>query len=82
MRYRTLGKAGVLVSAIGLGTNQFGSDSVSQEDVNGMVDSAEDLGINFIDTANIYAKGRSEETLGNARSEDGGTGSSWPRNSV
>ncbi len=66
MQYRTLGKAGVLVSAIGLGTNQFGSDSVSQEDVNGMVDTAEDLGINFIDTANIYAKGRSEETLGNA----------------
>jgi len=66
MQYRRLGKAGVQVSVIGLGTNRFGSESVSQKDVDAMMDTAEELGINFIDTANIYTKGRSEETLGQA----------------
>ena len=63
MIYRQLGSAGVRVSAIGLGTNQFGG-KVDQPGVNNIIDAAIDLGINLIDTADIYTQGRSEETLG------------------
>ncbi len=66
MEYRQLGKAGVRVSVIGLGTNRLGSDKAPQEEVNRIVDTALDLGINMIDTADVYQGGRSEETLGNA----------------
>ncbi len=66
MEYRQLGKSGVRVSVIGLGTNRFGSDAVSQADVNNMIDAALDLGINFIDTADVYTGGQSETTLGHA----------------
>lgn len=66
MEYRQLGSSGVRVSVIGLGTNRFGSASLPQEGVNRMMDAALDLGINFIDTANGYQDGRSEETLGQA----------------
>ena len=63
MQYRQLGKSGVRVSVIGLGTNQFGG-KVDQNGVNEIIDGCLDLGINFIDTADIYTGGRSEETLG------------------
>jgi aryl-alcohol dehydrogenase-like predicted oxidoreductase len=65
MEYRQLGKSGVRVSAIGLGTNQFGG-KVDQKGVNSIIDCALEVGINFIDTADVYAQGRSEETLGEA----------------
>lgn len=64
MEYRQLGNAGVRVSAVGLGTNQFGSDAVDQKQVNSIVDAALDVGINLIDTADTYRKGESERTLG------------------
>ncbi len=63
MEYRQLGNSGVRVSVIGMGTNQFGGP-VDQEGVNNVIDAALDLGINFIDTADVYQNGRSEETLG------------------
>jgi aryl-alcohol dehydrogenase-like predicted oxidoreductase len=63
VEYRQLGNSGVRVSVIGLGTNQFGG-KVDQAGVNDIVHGALDLGINFIDTANVYRGGRSEETLG------------------
>jgi aryl-alcohol dehydrogenase-like predicted oxidoreductase len=63
MEYRQLGSSGVRVSAVGLGTNQFGG-KVDQQGVNEIVHGALDLGVNFIDTADIYRGGRSEETLG------------------
>ncbi|NTU85492.1 MAG: aldo/keto reductase, partial [Chloroflexales bacterium] len=63
MEYRQLGSAGVRVSAIGLGTNQFGG-KVGQDGVNTIIAAALDLGVNFIDTADTYTQGRSEETLG------------------
>ena len=66
MQYRQLGPTGVRVSTIGLGTNRFGSDVMGQEEVNSVVDAAQDLGINFLDSANGYTQGRSEETLGKA----------------
>jgi len=63
VEYRQLGKSGLRVSAIGLGTNQFGG-KVDQAGVNTIIDGAIDLGINLIDTADVYTKGKSEETLG------------------
>jgi aryl-alcohol dehydrogenase-like predicted oxidoreductase len=66
MEYRQLGNAGVRVSIIGLGTNRFGTTSLPQAEVNRVIDAARDLGINFIDTANTYTQGQSEETLGQA----------------
>lgn len=66
MQYRQLGKSGLRVSAIGLGTNRFGYDRMPQEEVNRAIDAAADLGINFLDSADIYQGGRSEETIGNA----------------
>lgn len=66
MLYRQLGKSGVRVSVIGLGTNRFGHERVPQSEVNRVIDSAADLGINFLDSADIYTGGRSEETLGEA----------------
>jgi aryl-alcohol dehydrogenase-like predicted oxidoreductase len=66
MEYRQLGNSGVRVSVIGLGTNRFGSEALPQEDVKDIIDAALDLGINHIDTADVYTSGRSEETLGEA----------------
>lgn len=65
MEYRQLGKAGVKVSVIGLGTNRFGS-VVPEAGVKDIIDAALDLGINFIDTADVYTQGNSEITLGKA----------------
>jgi aryl-alcohol dehydrogenase-like predicted oxidoreductase len=66
MEYRQLGNSGVRVSVIGLGTNRFGSPEVPQSEVNKLIDAALDAGVNFIDTADVYNDGGSEETLGNA----------------
>jgi len=65
MEYRQLGKAGVRVSVIGMGTNRFGS-VVTQDEVNNILDRAIELGINFIDTADVYTESQSETVLGNA----------------
>jgi aryl-alcohol dehydrogenase-like predicted oxidoreductase len=66
MDYRQLGHAGVRVSVVGLGTNRFGSKDLPQKEVDRIIGSALDLGVNFIDTANTYNDGGSEETLGHA----------------
>lgn len=63
MNYRQLGSSGVRVSEIGLGTNQFGG-KVDQAGVTAIIDQAIEHGINFIDTADMYQQGRSEQTLG------------------
>ncbi len=65
MQYRNLGSSGLKVSAIGLGTNQFGG-KVDQKTVTEIINAAIDLGVNFFDTADIYQSGRSEETIGTA----------------
>lgn len=64
MEYRQLGNSGVRVSIIGLGTNQFGGP-LDQQGVHDVIDASLDLGINFIDTADVYQEGRSETALGN-----------------
>jgi aryl-alcohol dehydrogenase-like predicted oxidoreductase len=63
MTYRLLGRTGVRVSPLCLGTLNFGGPT-SDEDARRIVDAALDAGINFIDTANTYHRGRSEEALG------------------
>jgi aryl-alcohol dehydrogenase-like predicted oxidoreductase len=68
MEYRNLGKAGVKVSAIGVGCNQFGG-KVDAEGTKAIVHHALDSGINFFDTADVYGnRGKSEEFLGAALS--------------
>jgi len=68
MKYRTLGRTGLRVSTIGLGTmvhaGHFGpmKDSESL----GAIETALDLGVNFIDTSDAYGAGYSETLLGNA----------------
>src|SRR5258706_597043 len=66
MEYRQLGSAGVRVSVVGWGTNRFGSPDMPQAEVNRVIDAALDAGVNFLDSANVYNDGRSEETLGAA----------------
>lgn len=65
MEYRNLGKAGVKVSAIGIGCNQFGG-KVDAAGTKAVVHRALDEGINFFDTANVYSNGTSEEFVGAA----------------
>ncbi len=74
MNHRTLGSSGLLVSPICLGTMTFG-EPVSEPDAIRLVHGAIDLGINFIDTANVYegykrylgsAGGTAEEIVGKA----------------
>lgn len=62
---RTLGKGGIKVSGVGLGTNNFGSrmDYAATERV---VHAAVDMGITLFDTADVYGQGVSEEFLGKA----------------
>src|SRR5512140_2292631 len=64
MQFRQLGRSGARVSAIGLGTNRFGSAAVTQDVVNNIISACQDLGINFVDSADVYTQGHSEETLG------------------
>jgi aryl-alcohol dehydrogenase-like predicted oxidoreductase len=65
MEYRNLGRAGVKVSTLGIGCNQFGG-KVKQDETKAIVHRALDLGINFFDTADVYSQGVSEEYLGAA----------------
>ncbi|MCF5141496.1 aldo/keto reductase [Pseudomonas edaphica] len=65
MIYRTLGQSGLKVSALTLGTMMFG-EQTNTEDSLRIIDKAWDQGINFIDTADVYTGGRSEEIVGEA----------------
>ena len=64
MEYRRLGSSGLEVSAIGLGTSNFGRRNMGQEESRRVVREAVELGVNFIDTANTY--GTAEEFVGRA----------------
>jgi aryl-alcohol dehydrogenase-like predicted oxidoreductase len=65
MKYVRLGKTGLQVSRICLGTMTFGW-LLDQSEAESIVKRAIDLGVNFFDTANVYSRGRSEEILGSA----------------
>lgn len=72
MRYRKLGPSGLLVSELCLGTMTFGGSDgmwgligqLRQDEADQLVKTSVDAGINFIDTANVYAGGESERILG------------------
>ena len=74
MKYRVLADTGVFVSELCLGGMTFGGrgqmweviGGLDQPAVNAIVGGALDAGINFIDTADVYAGGRSEEITGQA----------------
>ncbi|MEU4603407.1 aldo/keto reductase [Kribbella sp. NPDC023972] len=67
MRYRTLGGTGIEVSAHCLGTMMFGAvGNPDHEDSVRIIHAALDQGINFVDTADMYSRGESEEIVGKA----------------
>ena len=70
MEYRRLGRSSLEVSALCLGTMNFGSRTDEEEAIR-IVHAAIDAGINFIDTANVYGHGRSEEIVGKALADAG-----------
>lgn len=65
MEYRNLGRSGVKVSPLCLGTMMFGGQT-DEATSRRIVDKARDQGVNFIDTADAYNEGRSEEVVGAA----------------
>ena len=74
MEYRTLGRSGLKVPVLSLGTGTFGGQGAFFErwgasdvaEASKLVDICLDAGVNFFDTANIYSHGASEEVLGGA----------------
>jgi aryl-alcohol dehydrogenase-like predicted oxidoreductase len=68
MKYRKLGASGLEVSEIALGSWLTYGVGVKQDAARACVDRAFDLGINFIDTANVYGRGAAETFLGDALS--------------
>jgi aryl-alcohol dehydrogenase-like predicted oxidoreductase len=73
MRYKVLGRTGLYVSELCLGTMTFGGKGfweaigkLGQKQVEAIVGTSLDGGINFIDTANVYSDGEAEQLLGSA----------------
>jgi aryl-alcohol dehydrogenase-like predicted oxidoreductase len=66
MQYRKLGRTGLMVSEISLGSWLTYGDVTEKDTAIKSIDTAYDLGINFFDTANVYARGTSEEVVGEA----------------
>lgn len=73
MGFHNLGRTGLMVSAFGMGCGNFGGigsapaffgQGESEEEAFALLDRAVELGINYLDTANAYGGGRSEETIG------------------
>jgi aryl-alcohol dehydrogenase-like predicted oxidoreductase len=66
LEYRNLGETGMRVSEISLGTWAFGDGwgTVSEDDALSALNRAVDLGVNFLDTADVYGDGRSERLIG------------------
>ncbi|TMC54095.1 MAG: aldo/keto reductase [Chloroflexi bacterium] len=73
MEYKPLGRTGLKVSAVGLGCGNFGGigslpalfgQGESEREAHAIMDAADEMGINFFDTANAYGGGRSEAYIG------------------
>lgn len=69
MEYRLLGRTGVKVSSLCLGTANFADPTPEDESIR-IINRALEAGINFIDTGNNYAKGESERIIGKAFAEN------------
>ena len=70
MQYRSLGRTAMKVSPLCLGCMMFGGKTGPEESYS-IIDRAIDAGINFLDTANVYSRGRSEEVTGEALKRNG-----------
>jgi aryl-alcohol dehydrogenase-like predicted oxidoreductase len=70
MEYRSLGRTGVQVSPLCLGTMNFGGPTPEAESIR-IVHAALDAGINFVDTADVYNKGETERMVGKALKREG-----------
>jgi aryl-alcohol dehydrogenase-like predicted oxidoreductase len=70
VKYRILGRTGVRISTLALGTSNF-ADPTSEEEAANIIDRAIDAGINLIDTGNNYADGESERIIGRALKKSG-----------
>lgn len=69
IKYRRLGRTGLKVSVVGVGTWQFGGEwgkQFTQQEVDGILGRARELGINLIDTAECYGDHLSESLVGQA----------------
>ncbi|MDQ2663512.1 MAG: aldo/keto reductase family protein [Candidatus Eremiobacteraeota bacterium] len=64
MKFRTLGHSGLHLSTVGLGSWLTYGSTVERDTARACVLRAWELGVNFIDTANVYARGAAEEVLG------------------
>ena len=70
MHYRSLGRTGMQVSAVSLGSMLFGTETPAA-DAARLIDMALDRGVNSLDTANVYGRGASEEAVGAALRRNG-----------
>lgn len=70
MELRPLGRTGIKVSELCLGCMMFGGKTTPGDSAN-IIDRALDAGLNFLDTANVYSLGRSEEATGDALKRNG-----------
>ncbi len=70
MDYRILGRTGVKVSPLALGSDNFTNPTSAQESIQ-IIDKALDTGINLIDTSNSYANGNAERIIGKALKANG-----------
>ena len=70
MEMRTLGRTGIKVSPLCLGCMMFGGRTEPEPSYD-IIDKAIDAGLNFLDTANVYTRGRSEEVTGEALKRNG-----------
>lgn len=69
MRYRRLGRAGMQVSEVSLGSWLTYGGGVAEQTARDCIRAAYDAGINFFDTANVYARGEAEKVVGGALQE-------------
>ncbi|XP_026544948.1 voltage-gated potassium channel subunit beta-3-like [Notechis scutatus] len=76
MRHRNLGKSGLRVSCVGLGTWVTFGSQISDEVAENVLTIAYENGVNLFDTAEVYASGKAEKTLGNILKSKG-----WRRSS-
>ncbi len=64
MQYRRLGASGLKVSEVCLGSWLTFGNATEDQTAEACIDRAYELGINFFDTANVYARGKSEDVVG------------------
>ena len=71
-RNRPLGRSGITVPALGVGTNRWGGENVDQARLEAAYSAALAEGVGFVDTAEVYTRGKSEKAIGKAARNQGG----------